>query len=739
LVKTLEKKDDQIVTLLQWISLPSMRTVTIWSDSSEEVSSFDFDAGGNQAAFIIEKKKGDQSVYQLWYYGQDMDRAVMLANDQTPGVGDALDIANQTPKFSADGRRIFFGLRSVYGVKQRSMPDVDIWSYTDPELQSLQVEELKNRPIYTSVIAVGEKEVVRLEHKDEKIIGYGYGFVLMEHVLGNMSIFEGYWNLAARVSVYIVSTEDGSRKLLKANISSYAGLLSLSPAGRWVIYYDIRQRNYFSYEVGTGRTQNITKGAFTSWTVEPRDQPEPLLAGGQHWIGKDEAVLIGDNYDIWQVDPSGKRQPLNLTNGFGVKHHIKFELLNEPMVLEALSMKQKPTLVLKAVNTLTKDQGFYNKRLETLGDPEYCSMGPYVYGNWNGYHTVNSRPLKAKTADIYLIIRMSAMESPNYFATRDFKYFVSLSSVHPETEYNWLTTTLVHWKSFDGVGLKGILYKPQNFDANKKYPIIFDYYEKRSDELNLYIRPEAAENRINIPWFVSRGYLVFAPDIDYKIGEPGPSAYNAIVSAAKYLTKFPWVNARAMGIQGHSFGGYETDYLVSHSDLFAAACSASGFCDLISWYGSAVRGEYPMYHAERSQGRIGATPWQRPDLYVNNSPIFKADKVNAPLLMMQNKNDDVVSFAQGLEFFTALRRLGKRVWMLQYDSGRHSVGEEAAEDFNTRMTQFFDHYLKGALAPTWMTRGVPAGKRGVDDGLDLDDEIKTPGPGLNLRIPNAQQ
>jgi dipeptidyl aminopeptidase/acylaminoacyl peptidase len=199
-----------------------------------------------------------------------------------------------------------------------------------------------------------------------------------------------------------------------------------------------------------------------------------------------------------------------------------------------------------------------------------------------------------------------------------------------------------------------------------------------------------------------------------------------------YLSKKTWVDAQRMGLQGHSFGGYETNYIVTRTRLFAAACAASGVSDLVSWYGAVPRAGHAEYSTERAQDRMGGTLWRLPDLYIKNSPIFRADKVTTPLLLMNDKEDRQVPFAQGVEFFTALRRLGKRVWMLQYDEGGHSVGRgKDAIDFSTRMAQFFDHYLKGAPAPYWMTRGIPARLRGIDDGLELEGKKVTPGPGLN--------
>ncbi len=275
----------------------------------------------------------------------------------------------------------------------------------------------------------------------------------------------------------------------------------------------------------------------------------------------------------------------------------------------------------------------------------------------------------------------------------------------------------------DGRPNQGILYKPENFDPRKKYPIIFYYYEKLSDELHLFSNPASTEGPINIPWFVSRGYLVFTPDISYSLGEPGASALNSVVSAAKYLEKFPWLDASKMGLQGHSWGGYETNYIISHTNMFAAAASAAGPSDFVSGYGSLLgSGESAQFFYEIHQMRIGATLGDRPDLYISNSPVFNVNSVTAPLLIMHNKRDVPVPWSQGVEFFTGLRRLNKEVWMLQYDDQGHILYGKAAMDYTIRLTQFFDHYLKGFPAPMWMTKGRPAKLKGVDDRFELDIE-----------------
>jgi dipeptidyl aminopeptidase/acylaminoacyl peptidase len=277
------------------------------------------------------------------------------------------------------------------------------------------------------------------------------------------------------------------------------------------------------------------------------------------------------------------------------------------------------------------------------------------------------------------------------------------------------------------------LYKPENFDSKKKYPVIIHIYERLSQNLNKFQRPGATNGALDIAWFVSQGYLVFTPDIHYKVGYPGLSAYNSVIGAVKYLSKFKWVNIKSIGIQGHSFGGYETNFIISHSKLFAAGISSSGVSNFISSYGSLETnvGTSHQFIYEMGQNRLSSTMWENPSVYIENSPIFRVDKISAPMLTVANKKDGRVNFDQGVEFFTAMRRLGKRAWMLQYDDEDHGIDHKKCyKDYLVRSTQFFDHYLKGTNAPRWMLYGVPAKVKVIETGLELDLSDKTPGPGL---------
>lgn len=717
---------------LHLVDLLIDRDEIIWQ--GENLGSYIFDSSGEQLAFLSSKKRDKSSNNLLWYFKVGMDTAIVKVNDGTPGIDQSMVVDNATPKFSKDGTRIFFAIKQLDTIKPNQFTaKVDLWSYADAKLQSQQLTEILNNRVkknFIAVIGIQEKYVIRLEQENDEIKDLentdGENFLIVNRI--GVSL-ESNWNESSHAFVSLISTKSGNRTLVKGNITNTTASFVLSPHGKYVIYYDYKERNYFSYNIQKGISKNLTSSIVLSLCDEQIDKPElaqPYDFGKSIWLASDDAFFICDRYDIWKVYPDGIKKPINITNGYGRKNKIVFRLTNKNNVLEPLSTKCPSILLLTAFNSINKYNGFYLIDCNEKKDPELLNMGPFIYNlpslSPSSFTSSLFPPLKAKYADVCVVRRMSAIEAPNYFLTNDFKSYRQLSFIEPQEKYNWMTTELIKWKTFNGGFSEGILYKPENFEASKKYPIIFHFYETMSDKIYEFLKPQTSNGPIDIPWFVSNGYLVFTPDIHYTIGRPGESAYNSVVSAAKYLSRMPWVDSSRMGIQGHSFGGFEVNYIISRTNLFTAAAEAAGAVDLVSSYNSIRDGQgiSAQYHAEVGQGRIGATLWQKQDLYIKNSPIFEAHKITTPLLMMHNKKDEAVAFAQAVEFFTALRRLKKRTWLLQYDDGGHSVGGIDAIDYTIRMAQFFDHYLKHAPAPTWMTKGILAKLKGIETGYAYD-------------------
>jgi dipeptidyl aminopeptidase/acylaminoacyl peptidase len=346
----------------------------------------------------------------------------------------------------------------------------------------------------------------------------------------------------------------------------------------------------------------------------------------------------------------------------------------------------------------------------------YRKTGSFQYG----------MPVKPSSKDLLVYTKESYIASPDLFSwslSDDAESKLSAINLQ-QKQYWWGTASLYSFKALDGKLSSGIVYKPENFDPTKKYPIIFYFYETHTNTLHSYIPPTPTGSRLNISFFVSRGYVVFSPDIYYTKGHPAKSCYNYVVGAAKQLAREPWIDASKMGVQGQSWGGIQVAQLITMTNLFKAAWAGAPVANMTSAYGGIrwVSGLNRQFQYEKTQSRIGATLWERLDLYLENSPLFHLPKVKTPLVIMANDADGAVPWYQGIELFTGLRRLGKPVWMLNYNGEAHNLRERKNQkDISIREQQFFDWLLKGEKAPRWITEGVPAIQKGKDWGLDLVD------------------
>jgi dipeptidyl aminopeptidase/acylaminoacyl peptidase len=727
LFTTTETSRNDILNSLHWYGMGSNQDQVIWKSRKAPGNSV-FDQKGGQLTFFA----GDT----LWYYKKGMDKIEPLVTNSSVGIDKGLIInSHESPSFSKDGQQVLFYLAEKQGELTKASPDavkLDVWNYRDKELQSVQqMPGRQSQKSFAATINVGSNQVIRIEREGESVIGLNLAqkYVLVRKALSMSD--EWYWQKGSVTRYLLVSLLDGSRTPLNIDIRYLNPLVTLSPHSDYVIYYDPSEDGYYSYQVAGGITRHLTKGLGVSWR---RDQyyryfnsPNPFFGtnpqprGIAEWTDGDNALLVYDNNDIWKLDPSGLKKIVNITNGYGRRHHIQFEI--NGVGIDESGLSGKDSRILDAFNEDTKEAGYYRIVLGKMTDPELLTFGPYERASIK----------KASNANTWVIQRGNFARAPDLYATKDnFKTINRLTNIQPQKDYNWYTTELVNWKLPDGDTCQGVLFKPENFDPAKKYPLIFEYYQQSSQGAFAYLKPELAVSCVvNVPYFVSRGYLVFMPDIHYKMGYPGQSAFNSIESAAKELCKRSYVDSKRLGLAGHSWGGYETNYLVTHSHLFAAAAEGAGPTDFIAGYNSldGVNGiGFSNQHLyEIGQSRMGVTLWQRPDLYVENSPVLKADQVTTPLLMMHNKLDGAVPWSQGVELFTALRRLQKPCWMLQYDGEGHGLSDpKNIKDYTIRLTQFFDHYLKDAPPPKWMVDGIPASMKGIDNGLSLDTSGKQP-------------
>ena len=322
-----------------------------------------------------------------------------------------------------------------------------------------------------------------------------------------------------------------------------------------------------------------------------------------------------------------------------------------------------------------------------------------------------SPPVKAKDAEVYLLTGQTFNEFPDLLTTdATFREMRKVSNANPQkAQLVWGTAEVVPFKNADGVPLTAALYKPENFDAKKKYPMLVYIYEKLTDRVNRFVDPRPGHS-INLSYYASNGYLVLTPDIVYTTGYPGQSALKCVLPAIQAVVDRGFVDEKAIGIQGHSWGGYQIAYMVTQTNRFRAVAAGAPVANMISAY-DGIRwgtGLPRQFQYERTQSRIGGSIWQYPTRFIENSPIFWADRVQTPVMLLHNDGDDAVPWYQGVEFYLALRRLGKEVYLFVYNGEPHGLRKRPNQkDYTIRLQQYFDHYLKGAPAPDWMEKGVP--------------------------------
>ncbi|MBC35949.1 MAG: peptidase S9 [Bacteroidetes bacterium] len=669
-------------------------------------------------------KKKDK-VYDL-YLSSDLNAVKTLSASDMDLPENWVISENGKISFANKTNRVFFATAPAKLKKDTTLLDediakVDVWVWDEPVLHTQQLKNQKRdmKKSYVAVYHIDEAKAVQLETK--KFTSFSpikkgdadYMLASSYWPYAVQSMWEGY---PQHQDFYLVDIYTGEAKMFKQDVRGYT---QTSPDGNYVIWYNVMDTTYNTYEIVTGKEYQISNPKSIQVANELNDVPNPpgsySIAG---WIKDDEAILIYDRYDIWKVDPRGSYEPVNLTiNGrtTGVTYRLKrFDLENR---WDNKGIDASKTALLSGHNNINRHDGYYKFSLKKANTPKALIEGPFMIGR---------SILKAKDEEVYVYTKEDFQTYPNLLVTdKNFKKSVQVSDAAPQQdEFIWGTAELYEWTSLDGRKLQGKLHKPANFDPNKKYPMIVNFYEKSSQRLYSYHLPSIGRSTIDYHYYTSQGYVIFNPDVYYKTGYPGEDAFNCVMPGITQLIKEGYIDEDRIAAQGHSWGGYQVAYMATRTNLFACIESGAPVVNMFSAYGGIRWGSglNRSFQYEHTQSRIGKSIWESPLRYIENSPIFTMDKVNTPILIMHNDDDGAVPWYQGIEYFIALRRLEKPVWMLNYNDADHWPLRLADRlDFQIRMSQFFHHYLKDAPMPKWMKDGVPATKKGYEFGLELED------------------
>lgn len=670
---------------------------------------------GSEIAFLADTsgEKTKKKDYRL-YVWRGSGEALEVATNSTDGIPENWEISvNGRLSFSESGDRVFMGIAPVKPEKDTTIldeekPKLDVWHWSEAVLHTQQLKNLSRdlKKTYMAVYHLDKKKLVLLQTKDINglsLINKGDADEAIAWSNAPYAVQIMWEGGPAHNNFYLIDMLSGEKRLIKKNCRATP---RVSTNSKYLYWYEAVDTTWHTYKLATDEEFVVATAASIPSADELNDRPN--LAGSYGtagWLKKDKALLIYDRYDIWRVDPENNTEPINLTLT-GRSNKITYRIMN--IDRKRFSENDKGLDVsklqyLKAHNEITREEGYFSWTLKKPNEPKELLYGEFKL----------STPYKAKDSDDVFYTKETFETFPDMLASNlKFKKETRISNANPQQdEFNWGTAEIVTWTSIDGRKLEGTLHKPANFDPSKKYPMIVNFYEKSSQGLFSHHTPGIGRSTIGYHYYTSHGYLIFNPDVYYKTGYPGEDALNCVMPGVTALIDKGFVDEKHVGAQGHSWGGYQVAYLATRTNLFAAIESGAPVVNMFSAYGG-IRwgsGQNRSFQYEHTQSRIGKSIWESPLRYIENSPIFTADKIQTPILIMHNDDDGAVPWYQGIEFFIALRRMSKPAWLLNYNNADHWPTRMADRiDFQTRMAQFFDYYLKDQPMPKWMKEGVPA-------------------------------
>ena len=684
--------------------------------SKHKFKKLSFDENGEQLAFIADldtNSKAQIRLPKLFYWKAGQATAARLADEvNQPAAQGWLVSGEYTPRFAKDGSKLFFGTNPKPIVQDTTLlaeeiVNVEVWHWQDERLQTQQKVSLERdkKQSYLAVAHLNDLKLTQLgtlEVPDVTLVNEGNA----DFAVGKSDrrYSHQHWDWNPVEDAYIISLRDGSKKMAKEKIE---GSARTSPEGKYLYWFSNPDTAWFAHDIAANQTIQLTNNKTVKYADEEDDHPDfPNPYGIAGWTKNDQYLLVYDRFDIWQIDPKKPTSLVKLTDGRAAKNQYRYVRLDA----EERNIDLGKSLLLRTVNETTRQEGFSQL------------TGSSIQRLYEGDFKVGMAVLKAKDADRVLFTKETFKEYPDWYATDlSFKNVKRVTEANAQqANYWWGSVEIVNWRAGDGTPLQGLLYKPENFDPTKKYPMMTYFYEKNAENIHTHYAPRPIRSYINFSYFTSNGYVVFVPDIVYKDGYPGQSAYNCIVPGVLSMIDKGFVDKDKIGISGHSWGGYQTAYLVTQTNLFRAAEAGAPVSNMTSAYGG-IRWDSGMSRQaqyERTQSRIGGTLWEKPMQYLENSPLFHAPKIETPVLMMHNDDDGAVPWYQGIEFYMALKRLNKPVWMLNYNGEKHGLTKrQNMKDFAVRLYQYFDHYLKDAPAPEWMSEGLPMVEKGIRQGL----------------------
>ncbi len=592
------------------------------------------------------------------------------------------------------------------------LADVNIWHWADDRIQSVQ-ERSASRDrsrTYMAAIRLAEGRLLQLAAEDMRTVSltrdgrWGIGRDDRAYVSDWEQDYADY---------YKVDTRTGERTPV---LEAHLRVLGLSPDSRHFLYW--KDGQVWDYEIGAERHRNLTESAPVDFADAEYDyfgEVPPYGVAG--WTADGRAVVLNHRYDLW-LQPLDGSAATNLTGAYGDTEEVRLRYVRTDADERFIDLSEP--VLLSAFGEWTKKDGFFelhNGRLRELTF-EDASFG---------------RPQKAEDADRYLFTVQTFRDYPDLWVSDgDFADRERVTNANPQQrEFSWGHRILFEYTNADGVRLQGTLAIPDSYEEGQRLPMVVRFYEKDSQNLHSYPAPYY-RHQPNFAGYVSNGYLLMQPDIHFRVGSSHSDMLECVEAATRKVIELGYADPDAIGLSGHSYSGGGGGYIATRSTMFAAVAHGAAPINLVSefnqlWPGSGENNQqYDIY----GQGRYATNPYDDFQLYWDQSAISGVQDMNTPVLYLHGEADMSVGYVQGLEWYNALRFLGKPIIFLSYPDEGHGLRRlENRIDFQYRLREFFDHHLKGVPAPAWMTDGVPY--------LDKDRHMRERAPDIFQEMPDT--
>lgn len=652
------------------------------------VSKMTWSEDGTSLAFLAVQK----SLTQLFSYYLSVGRLHVL--EEEPFINDFEISKNDPLQFSNDGKRLFFKARPRNGLPKNEADAVQVWNAADKWIYP--GEQIVKGFTRTSKLMMWEPEKEHLMQITDKKMPDGLLTTDYRYaIVSNPKTYEPQFKNHPDRDYYITELATGKKRPFLERQPFKENVMRASPEGGRIAYF--REGHWFVYNILTDQHLCLTDKIEQSFGINYWTLLSSSYGFGG-WTKDGLSVLLYDKFDVWLVAADGSKGR-RLTRGreegnvYRVLQADNEHVPTEYMIEKSFICDFGKGVILTSENTDHTASGLYH-----LNDS--FSLAPF-YTDAKRIYNFN------RNANSLLWIAESYTAPPVLCFSAGLKKSVKIAGSNKHlSRFAVPRRDIVHYASGTGKELRGLLYYPAGYAPDKNYPMVTHIYELQSHRANYFLTPSlSSEIGFDVGHYVNNGYFVFLPDILCEKDQVGSSALWCIENALNEVQKVTSIDRERIGLVGHSFGGFETDYIISHTDRFACAVAGSAITNLVSSALSVSRYDKKpnMYKSLDGQLRMSASPANDAGTYMSNSPVLHVQDIATPLLAWTGLEDGQVEPTQSFEMYMAMRWAGKNHILLAYPEEHHGLeNPQNILDLGNKTMQWFDHYLKGSPREKWM-------------------------------------